>query len=140
MSQRSTRSNCAMDDDKKIPKSLEKMLTVTPSSGRTSTLGCVEPSVLLDKLNSFLPKLQEANDALLSEDQHKVNSIPAPQLVQAKESGTADGEDETIAEDSAVNMDMYLDNSLGELVPNADAVKDEENGKTTLIEEVKPNS
>lgn len=136
-----------MGDSDKIPISLEKLLTVTPSGGLANNTA-VEPSQLLAKLNTFLPKLKEANKALLSEDSHKMNSIPAPVVVTTDNTALPSSETKTVPstelaasqanDELAVNMDVYLDNSLGELVPNAESAKieDGEDKTKTLIEEV----
>ncbi len=133
-----------MDSDSasKVPKSLERLLTVTgpPSTGVTSA---VEPSSLLAKLDSFLPKLKEANSRLEQTEHEKLNSIPAPEPVQIKEEkDDVKNEDEDSEDDElVVNMDVYLDNTLGELVPNAEtANQDKSQGKKNPLIEVVESS
>lgn len=137
-------SNPLPDDAPGIPKSLERLLRVdAPSSGpRTSA---VPKSALLEKLNAFLPQMEAANQALESADASKLNSIPAP-VAMAPSTADAGGNapDRTDggkdAGALAVEMDVYVDDKLGELVPNARAAEesskvDAERGPP-LVEEV----
>lgn len=106
-----------------IPDSLEKLLNVVPRAGNTGATSAVEPSKLLDKLDAFLPQLKAANSQLDNgSDADKLNSIPAPKLVPKSTDVDADrdaDEEEEMDEELTVNMDVYVDESQGELVANS---------------------
>lgn len=128
-----------IDMAKPIPDSLEKLLNVVPrTEGGKGVTSAVEPSKLLGKLNAFLPQLKAANSQIGA---HQLNSIPAPKLVSKSsgdaKDGDADGYDE-MDEGMTVNMDVYVDESQGELVAknNINSAAIPKDGAKPLIEVV----
>ena len=110
-------------NNSKMPKSLERLLTVTapPLSGKTS---CVEPSSLLAKLDSFLPKMKQANLKLDREQHNQDLLIRVKDDNNNTERNEQGNENESEDDELVVNMDVYLDNALGKLVPSADNSND----------------
>ncbi len=136
--------------NEQMPKSLEKLLTVDKSGGAPPPTSTVPKSEFLAKLDAFLPQLKAANNALLTEDSDKLNSIPAPTIVEpTMESGLCeDGNREnqrdewstrrssTNDDEPVVHMDVYINDELGELVANPDSVRKEEEEKENPLIEV----
>lgn len=92
-----------------LPPSLRKFLTVTEPDGTTRT-GRVEPSPLLSKMQAFLPQMAAANESLTGLKQGG-SAVELEKVDGAKDSTTR-----VSTEDLSVNMDLYVDESLGELV------------------------
>lgn len=127
-----------------LPKSLANFLTVTNPDGTARTTK-VEPSPLLDRLKTFLPQMQAANatleqsapgeEAVVVVQENGINGSPKRKRAQTQSEANAGrtGVDNTSEyeseEELAVNMDLYVDKSLGELVP--DDEEDEENDQMT---------
>lgn len=92
----------------------------------------VDASPLIARLNAFLPKMKEANSRLHSTDSDKLESIPGPEEVKdAKVHKTSTTEDEELS----VNMELFVDDSCGELVATDDKAWTDEK-KKPLIEQV----
>lgn len=85
-----------MSESIKLPPSLRKKLIVTGPSD--PLIQPTSPSPLLSRLHEFLPKIAIANTQL--------------------DSGPKESEDGSPLKPGDVTMDLYVDKTLGELVPN----------------------
>lgn len=94
---------------RELPASVRQFLTVTKPDKLTSK---VEPSPLLSRIEAFLPEFEAANKTL----------VPGQSAVTI-------GKDEP-AKSGDVQMDIYVDDTMGELVPTDKPKK--------LIEELDP--
>lgn len=103
------------DSRSKLSHGLRKFLTVTEPDGAPKT-GRVEPSGLLGRLENFLPQLKAANEALQPED----HGQQAVQIEKVKTSKPLESEEIEETERQQVKMDLYVDESLGELVGTSD--------------------
>lgn len=112
-----------------MPNPLDELLN--PARAKVSGAS-VEPSSLIAKLQDFLPKLEEANSRLQNEDSEKLESIPAPQPI----TDTTNSSGKNVDEDLSVNMELFVDKSLGELAASADGDTTKEEKKKPLIEQV----
>lgn len=92
-----------------LPSSLRNFLTVTEADGAPRT-GLVEPSPLLSRIKEFLPHMAAANEAL-------EHAAPEQSAVEVeKVVGQAAGESSEQKSGPAVDMDLYVDESMGKLV------------------------
>lgn len=106
------------------------MLTVTEPDGTPRT-EAVKPSPLLARLDAFLPKLAAANDSLLSSptpddaftpQEEPLNPSQSPLLEprthRQDDPKSAPSVTDGSADESAVTMSIYIDQTLGQLVPS----------------------
>lgn len=129
------------DTPSDLPPSLRSFLTVTNSDGTPRTAH-VEPSSLLSRIEAFLPQLKAANETLTP--QQSSQSVVQLKKVAASPENEDKG-DEVVADrdegDMRINMDLYVDNSLGTLVPNdgdADGEQDPKGDDTARQQRKRP--
>lgn len=94
-----------------LPPSLRNFLTVTEADGAPRT-GLVEPSPLLSRIQAFLPQMAAANDALDS-------AASEESAVQVEKVVGEEKETDKDADADTVKMDLYVNESFGELVGGA---------------------
>lgn len=96
-----------------LPLNLRKFLTVTEPDGAPRS-GRVERSALLNRLEVFLPRLKSANDALAG-DAVRESIVHVEKVAPSSKDGLRPkgaGEEGALR----VDMDLYVNESLGELV------------------------
>lgn len=99
----------------------------------------VRPSPLLARLDAFLPKLAAANDSLRSSPTSDDAFIPKkeptnppqsphvqPRTHRQDDTKTTTNVTDQFSDGSAVTMNIYIDQSLGQLVPSDQAELQEE--------------
>lgn len=135
-------------DPSNLPPSLQKFLTVTNEDGTPRTTA-VPPSSLLSRLEAFLPEMESANKKLdsaactgmdISRAQLRRERAKGQENDNTTENESGEESEEEGAEQetdgvATVSMDIYVDNSFGELVPSAEG----EVADVANVEEKKSN-
>lgn len=103
-----------------LTPSLQRMLTVTNPDGTPRT-SQVTPSPLLSRLNTFIPRLAAANRNL-SKTPPQIDPFTPTKLQSNSHHPrqSPSSQSEALPNPPAVTMSLYVDDSLGNLVPSSD--------------------
>lgn len=136
------------DDVSSVPPSLRNFLTVTEPDGSARTKK-VTPSPLLSRLEAFLPEIARANSELVERPagapgvvvekvaSHERSSKLEKQGDMQPANASCEGDSAEEEEDLSVRMDLYVDNTLGKLVPVVENSDDEDDDASQgLIQEL----